>query len=88
LNFFDDLRDPDLDWAALLRRVTCPALLITGDVAAGALVTEQAALLLRQHMPQAQIAHIAEAGHSIRRDRFAPYLQAVQPFLTEHTRAG
>ena len=86
LNFFNDLSDPGLEWSALLRQVQCPALLITGDVEAGALVSEQAAVLFQQHMPQAQIAHIAKAGHSIRRDRFEQYLQAVQPFLAKHAR--
>jgi N-formylmaleamate deformylase len=86
LNFFNDLSDPGLDWSAIVRQVHCPALLIRGDVAAGALVSEQAALLFQQLMPQAQIAHLAGAGHSIRRDQFAPYLQVVQPFLAEHAR--
>jgi N-formylmaleamate deformylase len=83
LNFFDDLSDPGLDWSAIVRQVQCPALLITGDVAAGALVSEQAALLFQQLMPQVQIARIAKAGHSIRRDQFMLYMQAVQPFLAK-----
>jgi N-formylmaleamate deformylase len=84
LNFFNDLSDPALDWTALLRQVICPALLITGDVDTGALVTPAAALALKAYMPQVQIAHIAGAGHSIRRDQFAPYLQVVQSFLADH----
>jgi N-formylmaleamate deformylase len=83
LNFFNDLSDLSLDWTALLRQVICPVLLITGDVDAGALVTPTAALAFKAYLPQAQIAHIAGAGHSIRRDQFAPYLQVVRPFLAE-----
>ena len=83
-NFFNDLSDPGLDWSAIVRQVHCPALLITGDVAAGALVSEQAAHLFQQDMPQARIAHIAQAGHSIRRDQFSSYLQGIQPFLADH----
>jgi pimeloyl-ACP methyl ester carboxylesterase len=86
LNFFNDLSDPGLDWSAIVRQVHCPALLITGDVAAGALVSEQTALLFQQLMPQARIAHIAGAGHSIRRDRFERYMQVVLPFLADHAR--
>ncbi len=86
LNFFNDLSDPGLDWSVIVRQVCCPALLITGDVTAGALVSEQAALLFQQYLPQAQIAHIAGAGHSIRRDRFEQYLQVVQPFLVAQAR--
>jgi N-formylmaleamate deformylase len=83
LNFFNDLSDPGLDWIALVRQVICPVLLITGEVAAGALVTPAAAVAFKANLPQAQIAHIPEAGHSIRRDQFALYMQAVQPFLAE-----
>jgi pimeloyl-ACP methyl ester carboxylesterase len=86
LNFFNRLSDPQLDWPALLRQVKCPALLITGDPAAGALVTPQAALALKEQMPQLEIAHIAGAGHSIRRDQFERYQQVLQPFFTSHAR--
>ena len=86
LNFFNDLSDPHLDWPTLLRQVHCPVLLITGDVEAGALVSEQAARLFQQYLPQASIAHIAGAGHSIRRDQFDQYMRAVQPFLADHAR--
>ena len=88
LNFFNHLGDPDLDWPALLRQVKCPALLITGDPAAGALVTPQAALALKEQVPQLEIAHIAGAGHSIRRDQFERYLQVLRPFLAEVSARG
>ncbi len=83
LNFFNRLSDPGLDWSVLLRQVTCPALLIMGDPEAGALVTPQAALALKEHVPQLQIAHIAGAGHSIRRYQFDRYLRVVRSFLAE-----
>ena len=85
LNFFNRLSDPGLDWPALLRQVKCPALLIMGDPEAGALVTQQAALALNEHVPQLQIAHIAGAGHSIRRYQFESYLRVVRSFLAEVT---
>ena len=83
LNFFNRLSDPALDWPTLLRQVTCPALLIMGDPQAGALVTQQAARALKDHVPQLQIAHISGAGHSIRRYQFDRYLCVVRPFLAE-----
>jgi pimeloyl-ACP methyl ester carboxylesterase len=83
LNFFNRLSDSPLDWPALLRRVKCPALLIIGDPQAGALVTQQAALALKEHVPQLQIARVNGAGHSIRRDQFESYLRVVRPFLAE-----
>jgi pimeloyl-ACP methyl ester carboxylesterase len=85
LNFFDQLRDPRIEWPALLRNVQCPALLIIGDPEAGAIVTQNAALLLEAHVPQLRVAHVAGAGHSIRRDQFASYLQVVRPFFAEMT---
>jgi N-formylmaleamate deformylase len=70
-----------VDWPAILRTITCPALLISGDPQAGALVTEEHAAALREQIPHLQIAQIAEAGHSIRHDQFASYMDAVRGFL-------
>lgn len=77
-----DTRD-DFDWPAALRRITCPALLIAADPARGAIVTEANAAALRALVPQLQVARLPEAGHSIRRDQFARYLEVVQAFLAE-----
>jgi N-formylmaleamate deformylase len=71
-----------IDWPDLLKRITCPALLITGDPEQGAIVSEDDSLALRRLIPQVEIVHIPGAGHNIRRDQFAPYLAAVRAFLT------
>jgi pimeloyl-ACP methyl ester carboxylesterase len=81
LSIFSAATETTVDWPAVLRRITCPVLLITGDPAAGALVTAEHAAALQALVPQTQIAHIAGAGHSIRHDRFAAYMEAVQAFL-------
>ena len=72
-----------VDWAVLLRHITCPALLITGDPARGAMVTEEGAAALQALVPHLCIAHIAGAGHNIRRDRFERFLEVVRPFLAD-----
>jgi pimeloyl-ACP methyl ester carboxylesterase len=72
------------DWQALPRRITCPALLIAADPALGAIVDDAGATALQQLVPQLQVARIASAGHSIRRDRFDEYLAIVRAFLAEH----
>jgi pimeloyl-ACP methyl ester carboxylesterase len=72
-----------VDWPATLRRITCPALLITGDPDRGAIITDDSAASLQTLLPQLQRVHIAGAGHSIRRDRLAPFLEAVRAFLRE-----
>jgi N-formylmaleamate deformylase len=72
------------DWAdlsKLLPAISCPTLLITGDPARGAIVSAEGAAALQVIVPQTQVAHIPNAGHSIRRDQFAAYLAAIQPFL-------
>jgi N-formylmaleamate deformylase len=72
-----------VDWPATVRRITCPALLITADPALGALVTPESATDLQALAPQMRIAHIAGAGHSIHREQFARYIEVVRTFLAE-----
>jgi len=67
--------------AARLQRITCPALLITADPALGAIVTPAAAARLQELVPQLRLAHVPGAGHSIRRDQPARYIQVVREFL-------
>ncbi len=84
LNVLNQLSDPQLDWPVLLRQVCCPALLISGDPEKGALVSPHAASLLKDQVRQLSVAHIAGAGHNIRRDQFERYLHVVQSFLRDH----
>jgi pimeloyl-ACP methyl ester carboxylesterase len=72
-----------IDWAATLRGIRCPALLITGDPAQGAIITEESGAALQALVPQLRIVHIPEAGHSIRRDQFDRYIKAIRGFLAE-----
>jgi len=72
-----------LTWQQALARVTCPALLVTSDVALGGIVTPEAAAEARAIKPDLRVAHIAGAGHNIRRERFAEFLAAVRSFLAE-----
>jgi pimeloyl-ACP methyl ester carboxylesterase len=70
-----------VDWSATVRRITCPALLITADQGLGALVTPESAAALQALTPQLRIAHIAGAGHSIHREQFARYIEVVRAFV-------
>ena len=70
-------------WKDAARATTCPALLITGEVERGALVSPEIARQFVEIVPTGKVAHIAEAGHSIRRDQFKAYMQAVRAFLSE-----
>ncbi len=69
------------DWESIIPQITCPALLITADPELGSLVSSEAAADLKRLLPQLQIAHVAGAGHSIRRDRFDQFMGVVNGFL-------
>jgi N-formylmaleamate deformylase len=83
LSVFDEDNGANVDWPAVLSRITCPALLITGDPERGAIVTDGSAAALQALLPQLEVAHIPEAGHNIRRDQFARYLDVIRAFLSE-----
>jgi pimeloyl-ACP methyl ester carboxylesterase len=83
MNFFNGLKAPAFEWSALLRDIRCPALLITADPALGAIITPAQAAELQALLPQVQVAQVAGAGHSIRRDQYQRYLAVLEPFLAE-----
>lgn len=74
---------PHVDWRAALKQVQCPSLLVTGDVTQGVIITPAQATEAQSLNAQMQVANIAGAGHSIRRDNFASYMQAVRGFLAQ-----
>jgi len=86
-NVFNPETPRSVDWPAVLPRITCSALLITADVtpnlAMGAILTEDGAAALRGFVPQLRIAHITGAGHNIRREQFARFIEVVRAFLAE-----
>ncbi len=73
----------DVDWAQLLGNITCPALLLHSDPALGGGVTAERAAEMQELLPQLQTVHIAGAGHNIRREQFAAYMDAVKGFLAQ-----
>jgi pimeloyl-ACP methyl ester carboxylesterase len=81
LRIFEPNAGPVVDWAAALPKITCPALLLTADLDRGAALTPTGAGALRAQVPQLQVAHIAGAGHNIRRDQFDAFIATVRPFL-------
>ena len=74
-----------VDWQATLRRITCPALLLTADPERGAIVTEEGAAAMQKLIPQLRVVHIPGAGHNIRREQFDRYIDVVRAFLAEVT---
>ena len=71
------------DFPALLKQITCPALLITADPERGAIVTDEDVIELQKSVPHLHRKHISGAGHSIRREQFPTYLESVNAFLAQ-----
>ena len=82
-NALDRISPGAVDWQAILRRITCPALLITADRALEAIVSEKDAAAMKALLPQLRTVHIPGAGHNIRREQFVRYLDIVRTFLSE-----
>ena len=71
-------------WREIVSRFTCPTMLITGDPELGSLVTPSASREVARVRPAIEFTHIAGAGHSIRREQYGPYIEAVTRFLADH----
>ncbi|HYA99484.1 MAG TPA: alpha/beta hydrolase [Ktedonobacteraceae bacterium] len=69
-------------WREQLSTITCPILLVTGDPAAGAIVTPQVAREAASLWRQGEIIYIQEAGHCLHRDRYAETIPQIQNFLS------
>jgi pimeloyl-ACP methyl ester carboxylesterase len=82
-NVMDFVTAPPLDWAETVARINAPLLLVTGETA---IVRDEVADEVRRLAPRGEVAHIAGAGHNIRRDRFEAYMAAVRAFLRQHAR--
>ena len=83
LSVLDQDNVAGVDWSGILGRITCPALLIIADPELGAIVTDESAAALKALVPHLEIAHVPEAGHSVRRDQFARYMEVISAFLSE-----
>lgn len=82
-NVFNNQRSAEAGWRDGLRRISCPALLLTGDVERGAMVSPAQAEALRALLPQLRTAHLPGASHDVRRRQFAPYVAAVRAFFAQ-----
>lgn len=72
-----------VEWPALLRRISCPALLITADPDLGAIMTPGASAQLKEFIPRLTASHVPNAGHNIRREQPALYVEAIRAFLAD-----
>jgi pimeloyl-ACP methyl ester carboxylesterase len=69
----------------LLAAITCPVLLIHGDTERGSLIsTEYAERCAQAAAGEFRAAHIANAGHSVRRDNRPQYIKELTTFLDQY----
>jgi len=80
-NAIDYARYRSTPWWEVVPMIKCPTLLIIAAVAEGAIVDQATADAIAAMNEQFQVAHIAGAGHSIRREQPERYLAVVQAFL-------
>jgi pimeloyl-ACP methyl ester carboxylesterase len=71
-------------WRDVLARIVCPALLITADPEAGAIVTPAVAQEAAALLKQGQVVHIPGSGHNIHREQYEQTMLAVTAFLQAH----
>jgi N-formylmaleamate deformylase len=70
-----------LDWKDIARSISMPALLVTGEVEKGGIISADMAEKAHALNPLIQVAHIPGAGHNVRRENFPAFMAAVSEFL-------
>jgi len=83
-NITRGIEQPRASWREIVKDIRCPGLVLTGDIEKGSIVTEKTSQEISRLWKKAQIVHIANAGHNIRRDQFESYKNAVEPFLEKY----
>jgi N-formylmaleamate deformylase len=68
-------------WRDVARAIDCPTLLITADVEKGAIISADTAHQAEVLNSRIRVAHIPGAGHNIRREQYAGYMQILREFL-------
>jgi pimeloyl-ACP methyl ester carboxylesterase len=85
---YNDARRPDASaQLAQLQALRCPTLVIRGEPARGATITDTAAQQIRELVPgdMARVVQIAGTGHLPQREAFELFVSLVLPFLTGDT---
>ncbi len=70
-------------WKEVVPKIACPTLLLTADVAKGAIVTTENAQLAAKLSPAVRIANIPGVGHNLRRENYPVYIELVRRFLLD-----
>lgn len=70
-------------WREVVPRIACPILLMTGNKARSAVMTQQNAQEVAALWQRGRLARFEQAGHQIHVDAFEPFIAAVKGFLSE-----
>jgi pimeloyl-ACP methyl ester carboxylesterase len=81
LNLLNARFDRGESWVEVLSRITCPVLLIVPDLALGGITTPEAVQQASSLLGTLEVATIPGAGHNVRREQFAAFMEAVRAFL-------
>jgi N-formylmaleamate deformylase len=83
VNVLESNNTSRIDYLDVVKGIRCPTLLITADLAKGAIITAAMAREVTALNSKIRVAHVPGAGHSIRRENYAAYMDAVRAFLKE-----
>jgi UDP-N-acetylglucosamine 3-dehydrogenase len=83
LNVFSGFGGRWKPWQETVAQISCPTLLVTADPELGSIVPPEVAEQAAKMNANIQVVHIGGAGHSIRREGFEPFMQAVAEFLAK-----
>ncbi len=72
-----------MPWQEVAKAIQVPTLLLTGDPSKGAIVSPEIAREAAAVSAAIRIVNIPGVGHSIRRENYSLFLQAVKAFLDE-----
>lgn len=82
---FDHIDIDPVAWRQYAHLIKCPVLLIGGNPRLGGVITAEVVEELKKVWKKPEILQMENAGHSVRREQFEPYLDAVKKFLRKHT---
>jgi N-formylmaleamate deformylase len=71
------------NYLELVRKITCPILLITADPDKGSIVTPEVAQEVAGVWRRGRIVRINDSGHSIHRDQYEKFMEALCTFFAE-----
>jgi pimeloyl-ACP methyl ester carboxylesterase len=80
-HWFDE--PPRTPWQDFVRQIAVPTLLITGEPARGAIISEAMAQEFVELCPQGKVTRILDAGHCVRYEQPDAYLATITGFLGE-----